>query len=101
MKITSVNVTPFEAPIPGGTVRAFAEVELDGEVLLRGIQVVETEKGGAVSILPDRRLARGPSRNDRFPGQRPERGRPPGGLGCVEGRRQINRESLSSWGEVF
>ncbi len=53
MKITSVNVTPFEAPIPGGTVRAFAEVELDGEVLLRGIQVVETEKGGG-GIYPTR-----------------------------------------------
>ena len=52
MKITSVNVTPFEAPIPGGTVRAYAEVELDGQVLLRGIRIVETEKGGRYLSYP-------------------------------------------------
>ncbi len=52
MKITSVSVTPFEAPIPGGTVRAYAEVELDGQVLVRGIQVVETEKGGRYLSYP-------------------------------------------------
>ncbi len=46
MKITSVRVTPFEAPISGGSVRAYAEVELDGEILLRGIQVIETDRGG-------------------------------------------------------
>ncbi|MFQ5912803.1 MAG: septation protein SpoVG family protein [Nitrospinota bacterium] len=46
MKITSVRVIPFEAAISGGMVRAYAEVELDGEVLLRGIQVIETDRGG-------------------------------------------------------
>lgn len=52
MKVTSVRVTPFEAPISGGKVRAYAEVELDGELLLRGIQVIETEKGGWYLAYP-------------------------------------------------
>ncbi len=46
MKITAVQVIPFEAPISSGTVRAYAEVELEGKVRLRGIQVIETDKGG-------------------------------------------------------
>ena len=46
MKITAVQVIPFEAPVSGGMVRAYAEVELEGKVRLRGIQVIETEKGG-------------------------------------------------------
>ena len=52
MKITSIQVIPFEAPISGGMVRAYAEVELEGKVRLRGIQVIETDKGGWYLSFP-------------------------------------------------
>lgn len=46
LKITAVRLTPFEMPISGGHVRAYAEVELEGALLLRGIRVIERENGG-------------------------------------------------------
>ncbi len=46
MKITAVRLTPFEMPISGGHVRAYAEVELEDVLLLRGIRVIERENGG-------------------------------------------------------
>ncbi|MFQ5694276.1 MAG: septation protein SpoVG family protein [Nitrospinota bacterium] len=52
MKITAVRVTPFEVSISGGTVRALAEVELDEELLLRGVQVIETDRGGWFLSFP-------------------------------------------------
>lgn len=61
LNITSVRVIPFDTRDTGGRVVAYAEIEIDGALLLRGIRILESDKRGLFLGFPSQR-----ARRDRF-----------------------------------
>jgi DNA-binding cell septation regulator SpoVG len=57
--VTAVTVYPFEAGSRGGvSVRAYAEVEIDGSLVLKGLKVLQTAAGGYFIGYPSQRARR-------------------------------------------
>ena len=56
--ITAVKVYPFDTRQAGGQTVAYAEVEIDGTLLLRGIRILETGTGGLFLGFPSQRVRR-------------------------------------------
>ena len=61
LNITAVRVFPFDTRETGGKTVAYAEIEIDGALLLRGIRILESEKRGLFLGFPSQR-----ARRDRF-----------------------------------
>jgi DNA-binding cell septation regulator SpoVG len=59
--ITSVRVFPFDTAGTGGRVRAYAEVEINGCLIVKGIRVMQAEAGGYFLSYPSQRV-----RKDNF-----------------------------------
>ena len=59
--VTSVRVYPFDTAGTGGKTRAFAEVEIDGCLTIKGIRVMQVESGGYFLGYPSQR-----TRRDKF-----------------------------------
>lgn len=55
MKVTRVVIYPFDTSSLGGQVKAMADVELDGELLIKGFKVVASRKGGVFVSYPSKR----------------------------------------------
>lgn len=58
MKITAVRIFPFETREAGGRTLAYAEIELDGALLVRGLRVIETRSRGLFVGFPAQRVRR-------------------------------------------
>ncbi len=56
MKVTRVVIYPFDTSSLGGQVKAMADVELDGELLIKGFKVVVSKKGGVFVSFPSKRV---------------------------------------------
>ena len=61
LEITAVRVFPFDTRETGGRTLAYAEIEIAGALLLRGIRVLQSEKRGLFLGYPSQR-----ARKDRF-----------------------------------
>lgn len=55
MEVTRVKVFPFDLRRMRSNLRAMAEVELDGKLLIRGIRVLENRSGGRYLAMPSQR----------------------------------------------
>jgi DNA-binding cell septation regulator SpoVG len=58
MNITAVRIFPFETREAGGRTVAYAEIEIDGGLLLRGLRVMETGSRGLFVGYPAQRARR-------------------------------------------
>lgn len=61
LDITAVRIYPFETRETGGSTVAYAEIEIGGSLLLRGIRILESHKRGLFLGFPTQRV-----RRDRF-----------------------------------
>jgi DNA-binding cell septation regulator SpoVG len=52
LSVTAVRVIPFDLTSVGQQTVAFAEVEIDGAILVRGIRVHRTQAGGLFISFP-------------------------------------------------
>jgi DNA-binding cell septation regulator SpoVG len=46
MNITRVRIFPFDTSVSGKQIRAFAEIELEQEIIIRGFKIIERKNGG-------------------------------------------------------
>jgi stage V sporulation protein G len=53
--VTAVRVYPFDTSGAGGRTRAFAEVEVDGCLLIKGIRIMQMPAGGYFIGYPRQR----------------------------------------------
>jgi DNA-binding cell septation regulator SpoVG len=58
VKITAVRIFPFETREGDGRTLAFAEIEIDGGLLIRGLRVMETGSRGLFVGFPAQRVRR-------------------------------------------
>ena len=58
MNVTAVRIFPFETRDEGGRTLAFAEIEIDGGLLIRGLRVMETASRGLFVGFPAQRVRR-------------------------------------------
>jgi DNA-binding cell septation regulator SpoVG len=58
MNVTAVRIFPFETREAGGRTLAYAEIEIDGALLLRGLRVVESGSRGLFVGFPTQRVRR-------------------------------------------
>lgn len=58
LNITAVRIFPFDTRETGGKTVAFAEVELAGALLLRGIRILESQSRGLFIGFPSQRARR-------------------------------------------
>jgi len=58
MNITAVRIFPFETREDGGRTVAYAEIEIDGGLLVRGLRVMETGSRGLFVGYPAQRARR-------------------------------------------
>ncbi len=58
LNITAVRVYPFDTRETGGKTVAYAEIEIDGSLLLRGLRVIESEARGLFVSFPSQRASR-------------------------------------------
>jgi DNA-binding cell septation regulator SpoVG len=58
VNITAVRIFPFETREAGGRTLAYAEIEVDGALLVRGLRVVESESRGLFVGFPAQRVRR-------------------------------------------
>ena len=58
MNITAVRIFPFETREAGGRTLAYAEIEIDGALLVRGLRVVESASRGLFVGFPAQRVRR-------------------------------------------
>jgi len=56
MRVTRVVIYPFDTSSLGGQVKAMADVELDGELLIKGFKVVASKRGGVFISYPSKRV---------------------------------------------
>lgn len=61
LEITAVRIFPFDTRETGGRTVAYAEIEIGGALLLRGIRVLESERQGLFLGFPSQR-----ARKERF-----------------------------------
>ncbi|MCA9485098.1 MAG: SpoVG family protein [Nitrospina sp.] len=61
IEVTHVRVFPFEPGYPEKSLRAYAEITLNGQLVLKGIKVFENSKGGVFIGYPSR-----PGRDDTW-----------------------------------
>ncbi len=57
MKITYVNIYPFNTGRIGGRVRAIAEVIVEDVIVIRDIKVIENKHGGLFLSFPKKRVS--------------------------------------------
>lgn len=62
MRVTAVRIFPFETRESGGRVLAYAEIELEGALLVRGLRVMESASRGLFVGFPVQRARRGSER---------------------------------------
>ncbi len=53
MKVELVNFYPFEVSSKRPRILAYADVRLDGKILIRGIRLYEAKNGGLFIIMPE------------------------------------------------
>ena len=58
MNVTAVRIFPFETRETGGRTLAYAEIEIDGALLVRGLRVMETGSRGLFVGFPAQRVRR-------------------------------------------
>ncbi|MGB3976843.1 MAG: SpoVG family protein [bacterium] len=63
MKITSIRIYPFDTAARGGKIRAVVDVELDGEIVIKGIRILESKSGGLFLGMPSIRMQNGSFRD--------------------------------------
>ena len=58
MHITAVRIYPFDTRETGGKTVAYAEIEIDGGLLIKGIRVLESGARGLFLGFPSQRVRR-------------------------------------------
>jgi stage V sporulation protein G len=58
LNITAVRIFPFDTRETGGKTVAFAEIEIAGALLLRGIRILESKSRGLFIGFPSQRARR-------------------------------------------
>jgi DNA-binding cell septation regulator SpoVG len=58
VNITAVRIFPFESREEGGRTVAYAEIEIDGGLLVRGLRVMESASRGLFIGYPAQRVRR-------------------------------------------
>lgn len=53
MKVELVNFYPFEVSSKRPRVLAYADVRLEGKILIRGIRLYEAKNGGLFIVMPE------------------------------------------------
>lgn len=53
MKVELVNFYPFEVSSKRPRILAYADVRLDGKILIRGIRLYEAKNGGLFIVMPE------------------------------------------------
>ncbi|MBN2054478.1 septation protein SpoVG family protein [bacterium] len=52
MRITDIRILPFDTGDQYGRIRAFVEIELEGELRIAGIKIMESAAGGLFLTWP-------------------------------------------------
>ncbi len=55
MNITAVKIYPFDSGEPDSSLRAYADVTLDEEILLKGFRVFASKNGGLFVGFPSKK----------------------------------------------
>jgi stage V sporulation protein G len=63
VEITRIRIFPFEQPGGQSKIRAYAEVDLDDALIIRGIRIIESKSGGLFIALPSAKTPRGDFRD--------------------------------------
>jgi stage V sporulation protein G len=53
VKVELVNFYPFEVSSKRPRILAYADVRLDGKILIRGIRLYEAKNGGLFIVMPE------------------------------------------------
>ncbi len=53
MKVELVNFYPFEVSSKRPRILAYADVRLDGKILIRGVRLYEAKNGGLFIVMPE------------------------------------------------
>lgn len=59
MKVTQVNIYPFDTAKIGGRVRAVADIVIDDVLLIKDIKIVQSKTGGLFLSFPKKRSQSG------------------------------------------
>lgn len=63
VNITGVRIYPFDTGTRGGKIRAVADVEIDGVMVIKGIRILESGSGGLFLGMPSIRTQSGSYRD--------------------------------------
>lgn len=63
MEISKIRIYPFDTGNQGGKIRAIADVELNGQVQIKGIRIIEGRNGGLFLGMPSIRTKSGQYRD--------------------------------------
>ncbi len=63
MEVTRIRIYPFDTSSRRGSIRAFAEIELNGKLLIRGIRIIESKTGGLFIGWPGQKTTTGEYRD--------------------------------------
>jgi stage V sporulation protein G len=59
MQISRIRIFPFDTTSSGKQIRAFAEIEFDSQILVRGFKVIESKNGGLFISNPSIKSSKG------------------------------------------
>ena len=59
IRITRIKIFPFDVSTMGKQLRAFAEVDIDDEITIRGIKIIESKSGGLFIGFPSQKAKDG------------------------------------------
>jgi stage V sporulation protein G len=63
VNITDVRIYPFDTGTRGGKIRAVADVEIEGVMVIKGIRILESRSGGLFLGMPSIRTQSGSYRD--------------------------------------
>ncbi len=55
LRITRIKIFPFDVGALGKQTRAFAEVDIDDEITIKGIKIIESKNGGLFIGFPSQK----------------------------------------------
>ncbi len=56
IKITDIKFYYFDTSYKGGRIRAYAEVTFNNSLIIKGVQIIETDSGGFFPNFPQKRM---------------------------------------------
>ncbi|MDD3626999.1 MAG: septation protein SpoVG family protein [bacterium] len=56
LKITDIKFYYFDTSFKGGRIRAYADITLNNSLIIRNVQIIETEHGGYFPNYPQKKV---------------------------------------------